>query len=422
MKKDIKIAVVGLGYVGLPLAIEFSKKYNVVGFDISQERVVELQNGFDKTKEISQQEILCNKKNITFTYSISDISKANFYIITVPTPIDSSNNPDLTPIKSATKAIASILKKNDIVIYESTVYPGCTEEICVPILEEISGLVYNKDFYCGYSPERINPGDKTRKLTDIKKITSGSNENIAEVVDNLYSSVISAGTYKASCIKVAEAAKIIENAQRDVNIAFMNEISCIFQRVGIDTLEVIEAASTKWNFLKFTPGLVGGHCIGVDPYYLIHKSESHNYSPRLLLSSREVNNNMSKEIVTNLVKKMIQNGMSISKSSIAVFGVTFKENCTDIRNSKVIDIIKEMKEYTSYIDIYDPYANSYEVSSEYGLELSNLSDFSLKKYQVIIIAVAHDIFMDISFGNDNNIIIYDLKGILKSKNRNILRP
>ncbi|ECK1938762.1 nucleotide sugar dehydrogenase, partial [Campylobacter lari] len=396
MKKDIKIAVVGLGYVGLPLAIEFSKKYNVVGFDISQERVVELQNGFDKTKEISQQEILCNKKNITFTYSISDISKANFYIITVPTPIDSSNNPDLTPIKSATKAIASILKKNDIVIYESTVYPGCTEEICVPILEEISGLVYNKDFYCGYSPERINPGDKTRKLTDIKKITSGSNENIAEVVDNLYSSVISAGTYKASCIKVAEAAKIIENAQRDVNIAFMNEISCIFQRVGIDTLEVIEAASTKWNFLKFTPGLVGGHCIGVDPYYLIHKSESHNYSPRLLLSSREVNNNMSKEIVTNLVKKMIQNGMSISKSSIAVFGVTFKENCTDIRNSKVIDIIKEMKEYTSYIDIYDPYANSYEVSSEYGLELSNLSDFSLKKYQVIIIAVAHDIFMDIS--------------------------
>ncbi|HEC1810995.1 TPA: nucleotide sugar dehydrogenase, partial [Campylobacter lari] len=392
MKKDIKIAVVGLGYVGLPLAIEFSKKYNVVGFDISQERVVELQNGFDKTKEISQQEILCNKKNITFTYSISDISKANFYIITVPTPIDSSNNPDLTPIKSATKAIASILKKNDIVIYESTVYPGCTEEICVPILEEISGLVYNKDFYCGYSPERINPGDKTRKLTDIKKITSGSNENIAEVVDNLYSSVISAGTYKASCIKVAEAAKIIENAQRDVNIAFMNEISCIFQRVGIDTLEVIEAASTKWNFLKFTPGLVGGHCIGVDPYYLIHKSESHNYSPRLLLSSREVNNNMSKEIVTNLVKKMIQNGMSISKSSIAVFGVTFKENCTDIRNSKVIDIIKEMKEYTSYIDIYDPYANSYEVSSEYGLELSNLSDFSLKKYQVIIIAVAHDIF------------------------------
>ncbi|WP_431307014.1 nucleotide sugar dehydrogenase, partial [Campylobacter lari] len=254
------------------------------------------------------------------------------------------------------------MKKNDIVIYESTVYPGCTEEICVPILEEISGLVYNKDFYCGYSPERINPGDKTRKLTDIKKITSGSNENIAEVVDNLYSSVISAGTYKASCIKVAEAAKIIENAQRDVNIAFMNEISCIFQRVGIDTLEVIEAASTKWNFLKFTPGLVGGHCIGVDPYYLIHKSESHNYSPRLLLSSREVNNNMSKEIVTNLVKKMIQNGMSISKSSIAVFGVTFKENCTDIRNSKVIDIIKEMKEYTSYIDIYDPYANSYEVS------------------------------------------------------------
>ena len=422
MKNNIYIAIIGLGYVGLPLAIEFSKKYNVIGFDISQERVIELQNGIDKTKEISQQEILSNKNNIVFTYSICDISKANFYIITVPTPIDSSNNPDLTPIKSATKTIASILKKNDIVIYESTVYPGCTEEICIPILEEISGLIYNKDFYCGYSPERINPGDKTRKLTDIKKITSGSNENIAKVVDELYLSIIRAGTYKASSIKVAEAAKIIENAQRDVNIAFMNEISCIFQRIGIDTLEVIEAASTKWNFLKFTPGLVGGHCIGVDPYYLIHKSESHNYSPRLLLSSREVNNNMSKEIVTNLVKKMIQNDILVSKSSIAVFGITFKENCTDIRNSKVIDIIKEMKEYTSYIDIYDPYANSYEVLCEYGLELSNLSNFSLENYQAIIIAVAHDIFMDISFCRNKEIIIYDLKGMLKSRSENILRP
>lgn len=421
MKNDINMAIIGLGYVGLPLAIEFSQKYNVIGFDISQARIAELQNGIDKTKEISQQEIL-QCRNMLFTSNVQDIQDANIYIITVPTPTDSFNNPDLTPIKNATKTIGSVLKKDDIVIYESTVYPGCTEEVCVPILESLSGLVYNRDFYCGYSPERINPGDKTMKLTDIKKITSGSNESIAKIIDDLYSSIIAAGTYKASSIKVAEAAKIIENTQRDVNIAFMNEISCVFQRIGIDTLEVIEAASTKWNFLKFTPGLVGGHCIGVDPYYLIRKSELHDYSPKLLLSAREVNNKMSKEIVFNLVKKMIQRDIVISRSSIAIFGITFKENCSDIRNSKVVDIINEIKEYTNNIDIYDPHANSSDVFYEYGLNLSSLSSFSSDKYQAIIIAVAHDDFKDICFHCDKNMIIYDLKGMIKNKSENILRP
>lgn len=410
-----KIAIIGLGYVGLPLAVEFGKKFQVLGFDIDESRINELRLGFDRTNESSENSIKTSSF-LTFSNSLSDLRKYNVYIITVPTPIDKFNAPDLTPLRNASAMIGKILKKGDVVIYESTVYPGCTEEECVPILEKESHLKYNIDFFCGYSPERINPGDKVNTLTKIKKVTSGSTPAVADFVDNIYKAIIEAGTHKAASLKVAEASKAIENAQRDLNISFVNELSLIFDRMGIDTNDVIEAAGTKWNFLKFKPGLVGGHCIGVDPYYLAHKAEALGYHPQVILSGRRVNNNMGMFIANKVIKLLIQKKVVIKGAKALVLGVTFKENCPDVRNSKVVDIYRELLQFGLDVDVYDPLANKKEVNNEYDIRLSD----SFSAYDAIILAVAHDEFLKLDFEKlkkSTNSVIYDIKSFL---DRNIV--
>lgn len=414
------IAVIGLGYVGLPLAIEFAKKYKVIGFDIDDDRVAELNKGEDRTKEADLEtlNILMGSSNvshgISFSSNVESLSVANTYIVTVPTPIDQFKAPDLTPLIKASKMLGKILKAGDIVIYESTVYPGCTEEDCVPVLEQYSGLKYNADFYCGYSPERINPGDKINTLTKIMKVTSGSTPEIAEVVDQLYKSIITAGTHKAPSLKVAEASKAIENAQRDVNISFINELALIFDRIGIDTTDVIEAAATKWNFLKYKPGLVGGHCIGVDPYYLAHKAKSLGYHPEVILSGRKVNDNMGMFIANKVVKLMIHRGLTIKAAKVLIMGITFKENCPDVRNTRVVDIYAELRQFGVIVDVCDPWADAVEVKHEY--EISILPEVpAFAPYDAVIIAVAHDKFLNLDFNNirSRNGIIYDTKAILR---------
>ena len=386
LNKSKTLAIIGLGYVGLPLAVEFSKKYPVIGFDVDGVRILELISGVDRTLEVSEDALKLNNA-LRYTSNSSELQDAQIYIITVPTPIDVANRPDLRPLIMATKTVGGVLKKGDIVIYESTVYPGCTEEICVPILEDISGLKFNEDFFCGYSPERINPGDKINTLTKIKKITSGSTPAIAKEVDELYVSIIFAGTYRAASIKVAEAAKVIENSQRDLNIAFVNELSVIFERLGIDTIEVLEAAGSKWNFLPFRPGMVGGHCIGVDPYYLTHKAEEVGYHPQVLLAGRRINDDMGRYAARNVIKRMVKNGIDITTATIGVMGVTFKENCPDIRNSKVVDLINELREWNINITISDPWADPKELKDEYGLDLGVID--SLNPVDSLIVAVGH---------------------------------
>jgi UDP-N-acetyl-D-glucosamine/UDP-N-acetyl-D-galactosamine dehydrogenase len=415
-----KIAIIGLGYVGLPLAIEFGKKYKVLGFDINQARIDELKSGRDRTNEADLEGLqfamnLANesdKVGLKFSSEVEDLNSYNVYIVTVPTPIDQFKAPDLTPLLKASEMLGKVIKKGDIVIYESTVYPGCTEEDCVPVLEKFSGLKFNQDFYCGYSPERINPGDKINTLTKIKKVTSGSTPAIAEIVDQLYKSIITAGTHKAPSLKVAEASKAIENAQRDVNISFVNELALIFDRMGIDTNDVLDAAGTKWNFLKYKPGLVGGHCIGVDPYYLAHKAESLGYHPQVILSGRRVNDNLSTFVANKMIEMLITAGKQIIGSKILILGVTFKENCPDIRNSKVMDVYHEFKELGLEVDAYDYEANPAEVKEEYGIDLI---DYITEKYDGILLAVAHNKFSLInieSIKNDSKSIVYDLKGFL----------
>jgi UDP-N-acetyl-D-glucosamine/UDP-N-acetyl-D-galactosamine dehydrogenase len=404
------IAVIGLGYVGLPLAVEFGKKFNTIGFDINEERIKELKNGYDRTLEVDEAN-LKSAHQLSFASDFNDLKASNFFIVTVPTPIDKNRRPDLTPLKKASETVGKALKKGDIVVYESTVYPGCTEEDCVPILEKFSGLKYNVDFFCGYSPERINPGDKVHTVTKIRKITSGSTSEIAEIVDQTYLSIIEAGTYKAPSIKVAEAAKVIENCQRDINIAFVNELALIFERMNIDTVQVLEAAGTKWNFLPFRPGLVGGHCIGVDPYYLTYKAEELGYHPEVILSGRRINDNMGAWVANKVVKLLIHKGHTVNKSKVLVLGITFKENCPDIRNSKVIDIIQELKEFGTQVDIYDPWADNEEVKHEYGVELVKSLDQS---YDAVVLAVAHDEFekLDLSKISHGTSVLFDVKAKL----------
>jgi len=407
----VTIAVIGLGYVGLPLAVEFGKKYDTIGFDINATRIDELKRGIDRTLEVEREELAAANK-LTFTTSIEDLKRANVYIVTVPTPIDSHKNPDLTPLIMASRTVGRVLKKGDIVIYESTVYPGCTEEVCVPELERESGLKFNEDFFCGYSPERINPGDKEHRLPTIKKVTSGSTPEVAKKVDELYKSIIPAGTHLAPSIKVAEAAKVIENAQRDINIAFVNELSLIFDRLGIDTLEVLEAAGTKWNFLPFRPGLVGGHCIGVDPYYLAYKAKEVGYHPQVILAGRRTNDEMGLFVANKVVKLLIHKGHTVKGSKALVLGVTFKENCPDIRNSRVIDVIRELQEFGIEVDLYDPWADPAEVEREYGLGLlSHQPDLS--RYNSIVVAVGHDQFktMDLASLDPSRQVVFDIKGI-----------
>ncbi len=425
--KDKKIAIIGLGYVGLPLSVEFAKKYPVTGFDINQERVDNLKQGIDKTLEVDADlliAVLCDglsEKGLYLTNDISDLSTANFYIVTVPTPIDSDKKPDLKPLYSASETVGKFLKKGDIVVYESTVYPGATEEECVPILEKISGLKYNTDFFVGYSPERINPGDKEKTVTKILKVTSGSTPEIADEVDEVYASIITAGTHKATSIKVAEAAKVIENAQRDINIAFVNELSKIFSLMDIDTNEVLEAAGTKWNFLPFKPGLVGGHCIGVDPYYLAEKAIELGYNPEIILSGRKLNDSMGAHVATETIKMMVKKDIPVKNANILVLGIAFKENCPDIRNSRAIDIITELKSYHINVDVFDPWATVSAVKHEYDIDLiSSLKDVK-KKYQAIIIAVAHDVFKEINLETylDEAHIIFDVKAMLPKEKSHI---
>ena len=409
--KNNSIAIIGQGYVGLPLAIEFGKNNPTVGFDINVDRIEDLKNGIDHTNEATPEQ-LRSANLLTFSSDINDIKACNIYIVTVPTPIDEFKTPDLKPLRGASKMLGEILKKGDIVIYESTVYPGCTEEVCVPLLEESSNLIFNTDFYCGYSPERIVPGDKINTLTTIKKVTSGSTPEIASFVDDLYSSIITAGTFKAASMKVAEASKAIENAQRDVNISFVNELALIFDRVGIDTQDVLDAAGTKWNFLKYKPGLVGGHCISVDPYYLAYKAENLGYHPEVILSGRRVNDNMSTFVANKMIKMLIKAGKQIMGSKILILGVTFKENCPDIRNSKVADVYHELKEFGLQVDAYDYEADPAEVKQEYGI---HLLDEIKDKYDGILLAVSHKKFSVInieSIKKDAKSIVYDLKGFL----------
>ncbi len=407
-----KIAVIGLGYVGLPLAHAFSSKYKVVGFDISQWRIDELKLGIDRTLELSSSQVKEALSNqMKFSTKLEDIEACNIYIVTVPTPIDKHKKPDLTPLRKASQSIGKVLKKDDIVIYESTVYPGATEEECVPILEESSGLVFNVDFFCGYSPERINPGDKEHTVTKILKVTSGSTPKIGKRVDALYSSIITAGTHLAPTIKVAEAAKVIENSQRDINIAFVNELSMIFNRLDIDTNAVLEAAGTKWNFLPFKPGLVGGHCIGVDPYYLTHKAQEVGYNPEIILAGRRLNDNMGIYVANQVIKLMIKKGKKIENAKILVLGITFKENCPDIRNSRVIDVLRELEDFGCEIEVSDYWADAKEVKKEYGLLLKE--DVIYDDYDAIILAVAHNKYRGIDLGN-NTQVIFDIKGILEN--------
>jgi UDP-N-acetyl-D-galactosamine dehydrogenase len=405
-----KIGIIGLGYVGLPLAVEFGKKISVVGFDINNERISELKKGHDRTLEVDRND-LDSAPHLLFTSNAIDLKAVNYFIVTVPTPVDVYKKPDLTPLIKASETVGKVLKKGDIVIYESTVYPGCTEEDCVPVLEKFSGLKFNIDFFCGYSPERINPGDKQHRLPNIKKVTSGSTPEIAERVDQLYKKIIVAGTHKASSIKVAEAAKVIENAQRDINIAFVNELSLIFERMNIDTHEVLEAAGTKWNFLPYKPGLVGGHCIGVDPYYLTYKADSLGYYPQVILAGRRINDNMGTHIASRVIKLMTQHDLPIKNSKILVLGITFKENCPDIRNSRAIDVIRELQSFGADVDVYDPHASSDEVEHKYGIRLIDRLD---KKYSAIVLAVSHQEFkkLDWTIIRNDQTIVYDVKGFL----------
>ena len=409
-----KIAIIGLGYVGLPLAVEFAKTRTVVGFDINRLRVQQLKEGNDVTNECSREQ-LSGAKYLHYSNEINDISDATIYIVTVPTPIDQANRPDLQPLIAASKTVASVMKRGDIVIYESTVFPGATEEVCVPIMEEVSGLKFNKDFSCGYSPERINPGDKVNTLTKITKITSASNKKASIEVDNLYKSIIKAGTWLASSIKVAEAAKVIENSQRDLNIAFVNELSVIFERLNIDTLEVLEAAGSKWNFLPFRPGMVGGHCIGVDPYYLTHKAEEVGYNPQVVLAGRRMNDNMARYAARSIIKRMVQESIDIARSSVGIMGITFKDDCPDTRNSKVIDLIKELQSWNIKVKVTDPWADKREVAREYGIDLVNQNELS--NLDALIVAVGHNQFRRLSVTDLQKIcprqggIIGDLKSI-----------
>ena len=424
INKEKKIVVIGLGYVGLPLAIELGKKYKVLGFDIDKTRIFELSEGRDRTNEADLSglkmvtDLASNQEKIGLTFSSNpeELMLYNIYIITVPTPINKFKSPDLSHLIKASEMVGNTINKGDTVIYESTVYPGCTEDDCVPVLEENSGLKFNIDFYCGYSPERINPGDKVNTLTNIKKVTSGSTPAVADFVDSLYSSIIKAGTHKAPNIKVAEASKAIENAQRDLNISYVNELALIFDKIGIDTNDVIEAASTKWNFLKFKPGLVGGHCIGVDPYYLVHKAQSLGYNPQVILSGRHVNDNMGMFIANKLIKLMTQKGLKLEGAKVLLLGITFKENCSDFRNSKVIDVYRELNQFGLSIDVYDPHANKDELLNQHSIDIKT----ELGKYDAIILAVSHNEFLSLNFGklkrNDHS-IIYDIKAFL---DRNIV--
>jgi UDP-N-acetyl-D-galactosamine dehydrogenase len=420
-KPKKNIAIIGLGYVGLPLAIEFGKKYKVLGFDINKPRIEELIIGVDRTNEADLDGLkyatsLSSSNNgtgLTFSYNVEDLKSNQIFIVTVPTPIDQFKAPDLMPLIKASEMLGKVLKKGDIVIYESTVYPGCTEEDCVPVLEKFSGLKFNSDFFCGYSPERINPGDKVNTLTKIKKVTSGSTPEIADIVDALYASIIIAGTHKAPSLKVAEASKAIENAQRDVNISFVNELALIFDRMGIDTTDVIEAAGTKWNFLKYRPGLVGGHCIGVDPYYLAHKAESLGYHPQVILSGRRVNDMMGMFVANKVVKLLIKKGHQINVSRALLLGITFKENCPDIRNSKVIDIYRELLQFGMQVDVFDPHADKNEVEVEYGIRLI---DEVVVKYDAVILSVSHNEFLTLNYKqlcSSNRAVIYDTKSFLE---------
>ena len=405
----MKIAVIGLGYVGLPLAAAFSEKYEVTGFDVNAVRIEELKSGYDRTLELSAEQMKKAIENgMKFSLNLDDIKECNFFIVTVPTPIDKNKRPDLTPVIKATQSVAKVLKKGDIVVYESTVYPGVTEEICVPLLEQ-SGLKFNEDFFCGYSPERINPGDKEHTVTKIKKITSGSTPAIAQKVDEVYRSIITAGTHKAPTIKVAEAAKVIENTQRDINIAFMNELAMIFNKMNIDTNAVLQAAGTKWNFLNFRPGLVGGHCIGVDPYYLTHKAQELGFHPEMILAGRRINDNMGKYAADQVVKLMIKRGVLINSARVLVLGLTFKENCPDIRNSRVIDVIEELRDFGCRVDVYDPWADEAEVKREYGL--TPLKSFDEADYDCVVIAVAHDKFKGLKF---SKALVYDIKNVYEN--------
>jgi len=411
-----KIALIGLGYVGLPLAVEFGKKRTVVGFDINQSRINDLKNGVDSTLETTSEE-LKDSVHLSYTTNLDDVKDCEVFIITVPTPIDKHKRPDLTPLEKSSEAVGSILKRGDIVIYESTVYPGATEEVCVPILEQQSGLVFNKDFYCGYSPERINPGDKEHRVTTIKKVTAGSTPEIATEVDELYQEIIVAGTHKASSIKVAEAAKVIENTQRDVNIALINELALIFNKLGIDTESVLEAAGTKWNFLPFRPGLVGGHCIGVDPYYLTHKALEVGYNPEMILAGRRLNDSMGSYVADQVSKLMTKKRIHVVDANVLIMGLTFKENCPDIRNTRVVDLVEEFEGFNCNVDVYDPWIDKDEVIHEYGFK--PIDQPVEGKYDAILLAVAHDEFKALSleqikaFGKDNH-VLYDIKYLLKA--------
>ena len=391
--KHHKIAIIGLGYVGLPLAVEFGKKFDTLGFDIDTKRIQELRSGQDRTLETTPEE-MANATQLRFITDSASLAVCNVFIVTVPTPIDKANRPDLTPLVKASEAVGTVLKQGDLVIYESTVYPGATEEMCVPVLEKFSGKKFNVDFFCGYSPERINPGDKVNTLTKIKKITSGSTPEVAETVDQLYKCIITAGTYKASSIKVAEAAKVIENTQRDLNIALVNELSVIFERLGIDTLDVLEAAGSKWNFLPFRPGLVGGHCIGVDPYYLTHKAEEVGYHPQVILAGRRINDNMARYVARNTIKRMLKNGMDVPRCRVGVLGITFKENCPDIRNSKVVDLVSEFEAWGVTVIIVDAWANDAEFTYEYGLSFGTID--AQHQVDALVVAVGHSQYRSLS--------------------------
>jgi UDP-N-acetyl-D-galactosamine dehydrogenase len=413
--RDIKLSIIGLGYVGLPLAVEFGRKRPVVGFDINQRRIEELKAGNDLTLETTQEE-LAAARHLSYTTNLDDLRGSNCYIVTVPTPIDEHKRPDLTPLIKASETVGKVLKKGDIVVYESTVYPGCTEEDCVPVLEKYSELKFNQDFYCGYSPERINPGDKEHRITDIKKVTAGSTPEIADLVDSLYNEIITVGTYKADSIKVAEAAKVIENTQRDLNIALMNELSLIFHKLDIDTLEVLKAAGTKWNFLSFRPGLVGGHCIGVDPYYLTHKAQEVGYHPEVILAGRRINDSMARHVADETVKLMLRKSLPVLGSKVLVLGLTFKENCPDVRNTKVVDIVQALKGYNTQVDVYDPWVDLDAAEHEYGLKC--LAKAPTKgEYSAIVLAVAHKQFMELgeagikAWGHPGA-VVFDVKSIL----------
>lgn len=419
--EQLSIAIVGLGYVGLPLAVEFGKQKNTIGFDINLQRIQQLIDGHDHTLETSSDE-LRHAKLLSYSSDLNDLKSANFFIVTVPTPIDDFKQPDLTPLIKSSETIAKVLKKGDIVVYESTVYPGATEEVCIPVLEKVSGLKFNQDFFVGYSPERINPGDKQRRVTNILKITSGSTAEVADYIDQVYKLIIEAGTYKAPSIKVAEAAKVIENTQRDVNIALINELALIFNKLDIDTEEVLKAAGTKWNFLPFRPGLVGGHCIGVDPYYLTHKAQSIGLHPEIILAARRLNDRMGEYVATQLIKEMVKQRIQVVGSKILIMGLSFKENCPDIRNTKIVDMVKALKEYDLDLDIYDPWVDPQEVEHEYGL--APVADLKSDNYDAIVIAVAHDQFKSMTIDQFKQLgkekhVLYDLKYVLDKEQSNI---